>query len=78
MGASLRIAAEEYYVRRELFTSNVIARHTRWHEAALWPAECMPSRPTLLVLSEKDTIVPVDAIRDSHSPEPEPEPEPEP
>ena len=62
VGSSARVAAEEYYVRRELFTSNVISRHMRWHEAALWPSECNPATPTLIVLSGEDSIVPVQAI----------------
>lgn len=61
--ASLRVAVEEYYIRRELFTSNVIARYCRWHEASLWPTSCSPATPTLIVLSEDDKIVPVDALR---------------
>ena len=67
VGPNVRIAAEEYFIRRELFTSNVIARRLRWHEAALWPADCVPSKPTLVVLSEADEIVPVNAIRDCAS-----------
>ena len=63
VGNSLKTAVEEYYVRREIFTSNVIMRHMRWHEAALWPTDCSPSMPTTIVLSEEDTIVPVDAVR---------------
>ena len=64
VGPSVQVAAEEYYVRRELFTANVIMRHLRWHEAALWPADCSPAEPTLIVLSEDDTIVPVAPIRE--------------
>ena len=64
VGPSCKTAAEEYYVRRELFTANVVSRHMRWHEAALWPADCVPSKPTLVVLSLDDEIVPVRAIRE--------------
>jgi len=63
VGPSVQIAAEEYFIRRELFTSNVLARHMRWHEASLWPQDCRPSAPTLLVLSEEDHIVPVGKVR---------------
>lgn len=63
VGNSLKTAVEEYYVRREIFTSNVIMRHMRWHEAALWPSDCSPTMPTTIILSEDDTIVPVDAVR---------------
>jgi hypothetical protein len=63
VGPSVKVACEEYYVRRELFTANVIARHFRWHEATLWPSECTPQTPHLIVLSEEDQIVPVQALR---------------
>jgi len=63
VGPSVMVACEEYYVRRELFTSNVIARHFRWHEATLWPSDCTPATPLLIVLSEEDVIVPVEALR---------------
>lgn len=65
VGASVKVACEEYYVRRELFTSNVIARHFRWHEATLWPSDCTPNTPLLIVLSEDDVIVPVEPLRAS-------------
>ena len=64
VGPSCKTAAEEYYIRRELWTANVVSRHMRWHEAALWPSDCMPSKPTLIVLSLDDEIVPVQAIRE--------------
>ena len=50
-------------MRRDLVTSYVVNRMLRWHEAALWPTECHPSSPTLIILSADDHIVPVDAIR---------------
>jgi pimeloyl-ACP methyl ester carboxylesterase len=52
------VAVEEYFVRRELFVANVIARHLHWHEAALWPTSFNAKTPTLIVLSEEDAIVP--------------------
>ena len=63
VGPSVGVCAEEYFIRREIFTSNVISRNFRWHEAALWPSECSPLMPTLLVLSDEDPIVAVKPIQ---------------
>ncbi|KAL1529409.1 hypothetical protein AB1Y20_000358 [Prymnesium parvum] len=54
---------EEYFIRRELFTSAVVARHLRWHEAGYWLEDSSPSRPTHIILSEDDEIVPVASIQ---------------
>ena len=59
------VAVEEYYVRREIFVANVIARHLRWHEGGLWPTSFEPTRPALIVLSENDAILPSPEVRRS-------------
>eukprot|EP00966_Prymnesium_polylepis_P002787 63759-Prymnesium_polylepis.2 len=59
------VAVEEYYVRRELFVADVVARHLRWYEAALWPTSFAAKTPTLIVLSEEDAIAPRTQVRRS-------------
>ena len=56
-------AAEEYFVKRELWTANVIARHLPWYEAIVTPHDCSPETRTTIVLSGDDDIVPGDAVR---------------
>jgi len=54
---------EEYYIRRELFTSYVISRHIWWWEAACWLGDMSAAKPTLVCLSEDDAIVNADGLR---------------
>ena len=61
VGNSLKTAVEESCPTRDLLQQRDHASHG--HEAALWPTDCSPSMPTTIVLSEEDTIVPVDAVR---------------
>ena len=48
---------------QELFTSHIIARHLPWHEAQLWIEDCTARLPTLIAVSDDDSIVPSAAVR---------------
>ena len=54
---------ENFFVKKELFTSHVIARHLPWFEAELWLDDCSPRTPTLVAVSEDDAIVPTHKVR---------------
>ena len=56
-------AAEDYFVKKELFAAALISRHLPWHQANVWLEDCSPAVPTLVGLSTDDKIVPSDAVQ---------------
>jgi pimeloyl-ACP methyl ester carboxylesterase len=55
-------AADDYFVKKELFASGVVSRHLPWHQANVWLDDLGASVPTLVAVSDDDAIVPADAV----------------
>merc|ERR1711920_481510 len=51
-----------YFAARELFIANSLSRNFFWFENVLWP-EQLGAKPSLVVLSGCDAIVPAHSIR---------------
>ena len=57
-------AADDYYVKKELFSAALVSRHLPWHEANVWLQDRSPAVPTLVALSDDDAVVPSEAVAD--------------
>ena len=60
---SAKDSFEDFLFKKELWTSNVIARQLCWHEGATWLDDCVPHVPTLCAVGTADSIVASASVR---------------
>eukprot|EP00613_Pedinella_sp_CCMP2098_P074248 CAMPEP_0171916196 /NCGR_PEP_ID=MMETSP0993-20121228/14697_1 /TAXON_ID=483369 /ORGANISM="non described non described, Strain CCMP2098" /LENGTH=698 /DNA_ID=CAMNT_0012551545 /DNA_START=46 /DNA_END=2142 /DNA_ORIENTATION=+ len=61
--ASVFQAADDYFIKKELFSAAVVQRQLPWFEANVWVDDASAAVPTLVIVSDDDTIVPGASVK---------------